>query len=234
MDSEDKVIQWARSKKKGLVKSILGKHKYISSETPKIIFMAGLPGAGKTEFANKLLPQLEPRMLQIDMDELAEQIQEYRPKKAHLFRAGATIILEFLFDKALDRKIDILLDGTFGHPKALQNVERAIERHHYIARVYLILQDPQYAWEKTQYREILQHRAIDLGRFCDTYFYILENINKLQVKYGEKVPITVVLKNKDNSLKDIIQNVVDVRKYTVPIIERDKLEDVLSNHKHEN
>ena len=99
--------------------------------------MAGMPGAGKTEFARRLIPQLTTTPIHIDMDEIAEHIENYKPKIAHLFRRGATVILERLYDKSIDRGLDILMDGTFSSNKAIQNIERALS-HGCKVRIYFI------------------------------------------------------------------------------------------------
>jgi adenylylsulfate kinase-like enzyme len=52
---EDRHLKWAKLNRKRIVKAYLTSYDYPSSEHPSIIFMAGLPGAGKTEFANALV-----------------------------------------------------------------------------------------------------------------------------------------------------------------------------------
>ncbi len=126
MDKDDVILKSAQKNKKSIVKEYLNKYEYSSSDNPNAIFMAGMPGAGKTEFARRLIPQLTTTPIHIDMDEIAEHIENYKPKIAHLFRRGATVILERLYDKSIDRGLDILMDGTFSSNKAIQNIERAL------------------------------------------------------------------------------------------------------------
>lgn len=145
---DDQIIKWARDHKKRIAKEYLSRYDYPGSDAPHAIFMAGLPGAGKTEFAKRLMPQLVVPPLHIDMDEIAEHIENYKPRIAHLFRAGATVILERLYDQAIHRRIEILVDGTFSHNKSIKNIQRAID-HGYAVRVYFISPDPITAWVKT-------------------------------------------------------------------------------------
>jgi ribosomal protein S8 len=222
---KDRIDDWARKNKKQIVKEYLSKNEYKSFEEPSVIFMAGVPGAGKTEFAKRLIPQLKNKPLHIDMDEIATHIESYKPKIAHLFRSGASIILERLYDRAIKLHIDILMDGTLGHSKVMQNIERAVEHEGYIARIYFISQSPLIAWKKTKDRQLIEHREINPVTFVDSYFNLLSNLRDIQYKYGEKVPITVVLKNDDNRLNEIIENVKNINYYTQPILTRDALID---------
>jgi predicted ABC-type ATPase len=220
---EDRYLKWAKFNRKRIVKAYLTRFEYPSSEHPSIIFMAGLPGAGKTEFASRLLPQLDNKMLHIDLDEIAENIKEYNPKIAHLFRPGANIILERLYDQSIKKRIDILMDGTLGHDKALENIERAILHYNYTARIYFILQDPIKAWEVTQLREKVEFRSIDAEGFAISYYKMLDNLNKLQQKFGDKISISVVIKRPNNSFKEINDNVSNISYYTDPTLTYNEL-----------
>lgn len=219
---DDPALKWAKIHKKALVKEYLSKYEYPSSDTPNVIFMAGLPGAGKTEFAKRLAPQLATPPLHIDMDEIAEHIEDYKPRVAHLFRAGATIILERLYDQAILKRIDILLDGTFAHHKALQNIQRAFD-HNYSARIYFICPDPLTAWQKTQERETVEKRSIKASDFVEAYFQLLENLHRVCETFKDSAPISVVLKHEDNRLKEIIENIGRVENYLNPALTRQEL-----------
>jgi predicted ABC-type ATPase len=222
MLTSDKVLEWARENKKRIVQDYLSECEYPRSDSPNVIFMAGAPGAGKTEFAKRLIPQLSVPPIHIDMDEIAKRIDDYNPKNSHLFRAGATVILERLYDEAIDKGIDILMDGTFGHSKTILNVERAL-KHRYNIRIYFISPDPFTAWNKTLDREIIEKRSINAEQFVETYFHMLENLRKINEKFGKHVPISVVLKDDQNRLKDIIENISTVENYLQPVLTRSQL-----------
>jgi len=222
-DKKELYLQWAKQNKKKIARAYLSSQHFESSDSPSIIFMAGLPGAGKTEFAKRLLPQLEKPMLHIDLDNLAENISEYQPKFANLFRPGANIILEKLFDEAVKRKIDILMDGTLGHHKALENTRRVINKHGYKVRVYFISIDPITAWRNTLYREKVEHRNIENNGFINTYYQLLHNLNQIQDVFGGDIPISVVIKEDSSYMKNIVQNVDDISRFTKPVLTKDEL-----------
>jgi len=62
---------WARTHKKNIAREFIRKIDYNPSQTSAGIFMAGLPGAGKTEFTKELLKDIADKPLRIDMDEIA-------------------------------------------------------------------------------------------------------------------------------------------------------------------
>lgn len=225
----EEIITWARANKKRLVKSYLSSREFESHKTPAVIFMAGVPGAGKTEFARRLIPQLVNEPIHIDMDEIATHFDMYRPKIAHLFRAGATIILERLYEQALKQKIDILMDGTLSHPKSVQNIERAL-KNDYSVRIYFISPNPLTAWQKTKEREYVEERAIDTKGFVETYFKLLENLENIQKTFGNKVPMSLVIKDDDNRLKEIIEEVKDINNFTKTTLTPKELLDTISIH----
>ena len=126
-----------------------------------------MPGAGKTEFTIELLKDLTNKPLRIDMDEIAQQIEGYKPEIANKFRAGASNILGKIYDETIKNKLDFVFDGTFSQSKALENLRRALD-HDYTIKLYYIHQIPEIAWRFTKDRELIEHRAIDKAGFIDT------------------------------------------------------------------
>lgn len=77
--TSDELFKWAKEHRKRLVKEFFAK-KELSQTTEKIaIFMAGSPGAGKTEFISRLLTESqESAYYVIDLDEIRGWMPEYR------------------------------------------------------------------------------------------------------------------------------------------------------------
>ena len=58
-------------------------------------FMAGIPGAGKTEFAEQVLRDSLPLLIPIEHDKLVEYIDGYEPENYYNYRkAGSTLVTE--------------------------------------------------------------------------------------------------------------------------------------------
>lgn len=216
---------WVKANKKRLAREFVRNTNFSRSEHPVGIITAGLPGAGKTEFTQELLKQIDTKPLRIDMDEIATHIEGYRPEIADKFRAGASAIMNRIYDEVLKAGIDFILDGTFAGTPAISNVERALT-HGYTLKVYYIYQDPQIAWNFTQAREKIEHRSIDKAGFIDTYARIYSNLKSLQ-KFQDKISISVIVKDKDNKIGSLRENVSDILQEIPSELSRIELEEML-------
>lgn len=178
----------------------------LSEDDPAALFMAGLPGSGKTEISKNLIKNSGIRMFRIDMDEIAEKLPGYRPEKADEFRKPATILLSECLKYALHYKINFLMDGTFGSAQASKNIERSL-KHGFGVKIVYIFQDPRVAWEFTLAREKVEHRAIKFEGFVKTYYKTIKNINQVYEKYGDSISMDIVVKTKDNKVGKWLRNV---------------------------
>lgn len=70
----------AKSNKKDIAKELTDKTTFIPEANPVSVFMAGSPGAGKTEASKSLIDRLShghPQVLRIDPDELRNRFEDY-------------------------------------------------------------------------------------------------------------------------------------------------------------
>lgn len=177
-----------------------------TEDEPAGIFMAGLPGAGKTELSRNLIADSGVNLLRIDMDEIAENIPGYEASRADEYRKQATTLLSELFTYAIRHRLSFVMDGTFGSKSAEQNIERCLKRG-YVVKIVYAYQDPKLAWEFTLAREMIEHRAIKFDGFVGTYYKILTNIKEIGEKYGDRVTLDIVVKNPDNRVGKWLRNV---------------------------
>ena len=220
------IDQWARKNKKLIAREFVRLTDFTKMPQPSGIFTAGLPGAGKTEFTVELINNLKQKPVRIDMDEIAMRIEGYRPQIADKFRAGATIILEKIYDEVTKRNFDFVLDGTFGHSKAIANIQRAIN-HDYTVKLYYIHQDPAIAWQFTKDREIVEHRAIDKRGFIETYINIEKNLHALCENHKD-VTISLIIKDGHNKIGSRKENVDDIFNELPEFLTAKQLHSVLS------
>lgn len=190
--------EWANKNKKRIAREFIRKIDYESAEDPSGIFMAGLPGVGKTEFTVELIKSLDPRPLRIDMDEIAQMIEGYRPEIADKFRGGASAIMNRIYDEVVKKGINFVFDGTFSSASADQNLTRALA-HGYKVKVYYIHQLPEIAWQFTKDRELVEHRAIDKEGFIATYFKLHDNLEQL-CNLHKDVTISLIIKDARNKV----------------------------------
>lgn len=197
---------WARQNKRSFANRLVTNSGVVAHPEPAAFFMAGLPGAGKTEFTKNLIIDLSLKVVRIDMDEIASQIEGYKPEEAHAFREAASDVLNAVFDRATHRKVDFVMDGTFKSSSASGNLQRCIEKGYFI-KLFYIHQDPCIAWDFTQAREKVEKRAIDKAGFIDTYFKIFDNFNRLAEMHLENLTFDLVVKNADNTIGQRYENI---------------------------
>lgn len=224
----DGAQDWAKRHKKAFVRKLIKDADVLKSEKPTAIFTAGLPGAGKTEFTKSLIANLGIKVIRLDMDEIASQIDTYTPQKADKFRAAASMLLSCTFDKVLRGNYDFIMDGTFGGNAALLNIERAL-KHGYDVKIFYIYQEPLIAWQYTRAREKIEHRAIDKDGFVKSYYRTIENLEKVGERFGEQIAIDLVIKNRQNGVRDVKSDVdiSDIDRYVEIEYNKDKLKHLL-------
>lgn len=94
---------------------------------PVSLFMAGSPGAGKTEVSRGLIKQFHDVPIRIDADEIRPFCPGYTGTNAHLFQKVANKGVNILYDYALHRHINCVMDGTFAYGGASENIERSLK-----------------------------------------------------------------------------------------------------------
>lgn len=225
-------LEWIKANQKALIDKILSSIDMKRNGSPMAIFMAGLPGAGKTELSQGLVEQSFPRPLRIDMDELATMISGYTPEKANEFREAATRLLNALFDRVIKNRADFIMDGTFGSKKAILNVNRALKRG-YQVKVIFSSQDPKLAWEFTRAREKVEHRAISESGFLDSYYKTIDNLRELSKMKYSNVSIDIFVKSKDNTVEKQFTNVEyeEIDNIIKVIYNKDKLKAYIESKK---
>lgn len=218
-------------------------NKYILTKRPLhigfvIIFMAGSPGAGKTEFSirwienayNKnitLKKNLEKRMdistfdnivVRIDVDEVREFFPEYQKTdvkngihgNAHVIQKAANKGLDILRKYCLENEISFLHDGTFGNFSTMKKIiKRSLANDRKVVIFYLYI-DPLSAWEFTKAREKMEGRNIVKGKFIQQYFDSKLNVDRIKKEFGNKIEINCVLKDGNNKVIDLEFNVSNV------------------------
>jgi hypothetical protein len=106
--------------------------------------------------------------------------------------------MELLLDKAFNKSLNIILDGTFWSKSATEkNIERAL-RKWYKIKIFYIKFDPILAWKFTLWREIEWKRKVPLLSFYNQYYNSFNNIKRILNKFNS-IKLIVLEKNLTNS-----------------------------------
>ena len=169
---------------------------------PVSLFMAGSPGAGKTEASLELLKNIG-NILRIDADELRCHFKEcgYTGTNSHLFQKPASTLVHKIHDAALKKKISFLLDGTFSNESiARQNIQRSLKRERKVFIIF-VYQAPQKAWHFVQQREKVEGRRIRSEDFAEKFCESQKVANKMKAEFEKKVILSLLCKNIDGTNK---------------------------------
>lgn len=210
----DESIAFANRNKKGIAKEITDKTIYLPEKDPVSVFMAGSPGAGKTETSIALLNYFAnehgTKILRIDADELRTRFPIYTGTNSHLVQAGVSILVEKTHDLALKQKQSFILDGTLTNfNKAKLNIERSIKKGRNVQILY-VYSMPQQAWDFVQKREVVEGRKILPETFAEQYFKARDVVNRLKKHFEKAISVDLLVKNFDpdnNYYKDNIDSI---------------------------
>lgn len=170
------------------------------------IFMAGSPGAGKTEFSKRLINDLGKPIVRIDADEIRDMLPQYY-RNATLMQRAAALGVEKVYDFALHNNQDLILDGTLiDYEKAVSNIQRSLN-HGRLVQIYYIYQEPEVAWDFTKKREAIENRGIPKEFFITAFFKSKENVNRLKNTFGKLIQVNLIIKNYHNDIEQICWDV---------------------------
>ena len=203
---EGRAIRYANENKKSIAKRRTDPQVFLPDRKPVSVFMAGSPGAGKTEASIALLDELENtekgrKVLRIDPDELRAEFEDYSGNNSSLFHPAVSILVEKIHDLSLKQGQSFILDGTLSsYEVAEKNITRSLKRGRRVQILYVYL-EPLQAWRFVQAREKTEGRNIPPERFIDQYFAARENVNRLKINFGKEISVDLLLKNIDGSRK---------------------------------
>jgi len=211
-------ITFAKKNKKKLAKHLANIDIYKPEADPVSVFMAGSPGAGKTETAKALLSAFESsgnKILRIDVDDVRDCFEGYNGSNSHLVQAGANILIEAIHDHAIKYKQSFIFDGTFAHyDKANLNIQRSLKRNRTVQILYVYL-DPKQAWEFVKARETVEGRRILPELFVKQYFEARDVVNRIKAEFGKDIRIDLLVKNLDGSNRFYRDNIDKIDNYLV-------------------
>lgn len=202
--------EFARANKKQIAKELTDTSKYIPDDRPVSVFMAGSPGAGKTEYSKNLIYLLEKnkehKVIRIDGDDLRQYLPGYTGKNSYLFQGAISIIVDKIHDMALENKQTFILDGTLSkYEKAVNNIKRSLNKDRSVF-IFYVYQKPEIAWKFTVAREAKEGRSIPKDVFIEQFLSAQKTIDRIRADFDDKVIIFLVKKNFENHfVEDIVE-----------------------------
>ncbi len=209
-----------------VIDTYANKRDYISDPAPVTLFMAGSPGAGKTEVSKRLIARFKNKPVRIDADEIRTLCEGYEGKNAHIFQRAATKGVQILYDTVLSRSLNAILDGTFAYANAMENIENSLKKGRKV-EIYFVYQNPLQAWDFTKKREKLEQRRVVKSVFINAYFKSIDNVNLAKSKFGRDVELNLMIKDFEKNLERLELNIEKVDHYFPKIYTKEELEELL-------
>ena len=230
-DSE-KAKEFIKKNKRLLFEKFASSKIYHPNENPISLFMAGSPGAGKTEYSKALIKMAESSanpIVRIDADEIREMIPQYNGANSDIVQSAASIGVHKLYNYVLKNKLNTMVDGTFAKFEIVhRNIERSLKRNRSVG-IYYIYQDPLVAWEFTKKREKLEGRKVPKRVFVEAFFNAKENVIKIKSIFKDEVKVYLVIKNYSNNIEKFYPKVARVDKYLKDNYNEKRLYDLLKD-----
>lgn len=215
--------KFVKANKKEIKEHFAGDSICLPDENPVSIFMAGSPGAGKTEFSKWFLKVTEMPAVRIDTDEARDYIPHYDGHNASVVQGAASMAVEYIHDHVIKKKKNMVLDATFANYEiSLSNVKRSLNKGRHV-EIFYLYQDPLVAWKFTQYREKLEGRIVPKEIFVESFFKAGENVNKVKKEFGKQLQLHIAIKNFENGLEKFKLNVESIDPYVNMIYNRTSL-----------
>lgn len=207
----EQAFEFAKRNKKRIADELTDLALFEPDLVPVSIFMAGSPGAGKTEFSKNLIILIEEdtkhRIVRIDPDDIRSLIPGYAGGNSYLFQRAVSVIVEKIHDVALHNKQTFVFDGTFSnYEKATENIRRSLKRGRKVT-IYYVYQQPKIAWRFTQAREVSEGRNIPKTAFIEKFLGARDVVRRIRLEFGDEVVINLAKKDLDNFA---IENTIEI------------------------
>ncbi|MDH1628372.1 MULTISPECIES: zeta toxin family protein [Shewanella] len=208
----EKAIKEAKKMKKEVASKLVDA--FPLEDLPVSVFMAGSPGAGKTETARAMIRAFDNDhglgLVHIENDELRKEFEDYNGLNSPLFQRPATLLVEAIHDRALKRNVSFILDSTLSSfDKAKDNIERSLKRSRYVLIIF-VYQEPEQAWKLVKAREKVEGRRVPEAVFVEQFLESQRVVSELKRHFKDKINITFIEKNIDGDNDNPHFNVTDI------------------------
>lgn len=181
-------IDFVRHNSAQLCEMFASLKKFPPVEKPISVFMAGSPGAGKTELSKNFVALFETSLpVRVDPDDIRQHLPHYNGQNSYVVQSAADLAVEKILDHAFKHNQNFILDTTFaGFNTARKNIDRALN-HKRRVQIFYIFKEPDIAWQFTKARELKEGRLVPKEVFIEAFFTARENANKIKQEFGQSV-----------------------------------------------
>lgn len=217
--NHEKAYNFAKKNKRLIIEKFIVPNLAVN-QNPRFIFMAGAPGAGKTETSKWLIDTLKKQKVvegiaRIDADEVRDIFRDfgYDGTNSDNYKRACTKGVDMLFDHCIKNRFHTLIDGTFSSTSKIEeNIKSALNVNAVIFIIY-VYQDPIIAWGYTKIREKEEGRRVAKEMFVKSFFQSIKNVKDIKNKYGDNIEVWFVEKEISNKTRKVEFNVKNIEDY---------------------
>ncbi len=208
-DLSEEAFEWIKGNHKLVIEKFVDSSLHVVDSKPVTLFMAGSPGAGKSEIAIRLAEKFKAKPVIIDADEIRKICKGYTGSNAHIFQKAASRGVHILYEYVLKNNLNVILDGTFAYTEWQRNIERSIKRGRKV-ELYYVYQEPIEAWNFTKAREVMENRRVSKEVFIKAFIKSRENANEAKKYFGDKLEMHLIIKNNSNHIERFELNIANI------------------------
>lgn len=194
----DQNLEYAQNRLEEFISELI--HDSVPSEEPDAVFMAGSPGAGKTEVALGLANRYKNHIV-IDADAFRIQFPGYDGSNSSQYQKVSAWLVDQSFKFVVDKGYSFILDATFAVLSAEKNIIRTL-KNRYRVTLFYVYQETQVAWSFTKERELAEGTVVPKDTFINAFFQARENIEKVKKRYPE-VTLHIIIKDYQNNISEV-------------------------------
>lgn len=217
-------LEYAKKHKDNFIADIIKDKKKLEDKTA--VFMAGSPGAGKSEVASSI-SSIYPDYVVIDADYFRSKFPDYNGSNSSEFQKAASWLVEQSFKYMVENEYSFILDATFALISSNNNIKRVI-KNNFKPLIFYVYQKPLIAWDFTKKREKVEGRVVPKQTFINAFFKSRENIIKAKTKYPE-VELNIVLKDFNNNIADVHFDAENLELVIAQEYSREELEEKIND-----
>lgn len=227
MTINDINLEYAKAHKEEIIQMLIqDKTPSLTENDRDAIFMAGSPGAGKTEVALGLADHYDNHVI-IDADEFRKMFPNYNGTNSSDFQKASSWLVEQAFKYVLENGYSFILDATFAILSAEKNIIRA-EKYGFGVTIVYVYQEPQIAWQFTKERELSEGRQVPKHVFINAYYQSRANIEKVKARHPQTV-LHIIVKDYRNNIAEVHYAADNIELVLPERYPRERLEEMLND-----
>jgi len=200
---EREALRYLKENKELLYEEYLNGHSPL--EKKLAYFTAGPSGAGKTEFAQKLL-DLQSDLVHLDIDRIREFFQPvgYDGSNSDIFQKPAGRGMQNLFDEIVKRRgLSLVLDSNLSHLQTARENMLKLLKNGYRIEIFYIYNHIEKCFLYTKEREVVTKRVVPEEVFFESVIKSRETTYRIKQLFENDIVLNLIDKRENKAYGNI-------------------------------